>query len=190
MSSRNGNARLRGTTPVSPTRRRACTNSSQRTWMPKLGHGSSSSSCLSSVSRRCSSASRYMVVTDDDLAELVHAQASHSAGSLKLKKSIGFSTDGLLLVAHSYRFHVWISTEFDRSHHEMIDIYLTMEQMLFLGSQMAGAVVVWFFITQPVVQTSRSSSSAMATLGRSSWDNKFIGTQALVAKASDRAPTT
>ncbi|CAD6269118.1 unnamed protein product [Miscanthus lutarioriparius] len=45
---------------------------------------------------------RRMVVTDNDLAELVRARG-HMLQELKLDKCTGFSTDGLRLVAHSCR---------------------------------------------------------------------------------------
>jgi len=46
---------------------------------------------------------RRMVVTDNDLAELVRARG-HMLQELKLDKCTGFSTDGLRLVAHSCRY--------------------------------------------------------------------------------------
>ncbi|XP_066328852.1 coronatine-insensitive protein homolog 1b-like isoform X2 [Miscanthus floridulus] len=46
---------------------------------------------------------RRMVVTDNDLAELVRAKG-HMLQELKLDKCTGFSTDGLRLVAHSCRY--------------------------------------------------------------------------------------
>ena len=46
---------------------------------------------------------RCMVVTGDNLAELVRARG-HMLQELKLDKCTGFSTDGLRLVAHSCRY--------------------------------------------------------------------------------------
>ncbi|CAD6263063.1 unnamed protein product [Miscanthus lutarioriparius] len=52
---------------------------------------------------------RRMVVTDNDLAELVRARG-HMLQELKLDKCTGFSTDGLRLVAHSCREKAWFSS--------------------------------------------------------------------------------